>query len=195
MSPARPARPAAVRALRRLAPAAIALLCGCASGGGGSSGAEGRASADSTFSVDVRRDASGLVRDLPFPADRVWAVLPAAFADIGYQGGPSQAASGALYLTPPMRVRGRLYPDASNSAYLDCGRTGTGGAAANEYSISFAVLVRVHPRDAASSTLEILLDGEARERTTSTNAVPCRGTGRIEEMFAQAIERRLGITR
>ena len=139
----------------------------------------------------VLREAGAVRRDFQLPSDRVWAVLPGAFADLGYQGRESTNGSERLYLTPALTIKGRLYPDSRNDAYLDCGRTPVGTAAANEYAVTFTVLVRVHARDGGASTLDVVVDGDARDRARSLNRVSCTGTGRLEQMFVEAVERRL----
>jgi hypothetical protein len=165
--------------------------CAGARGGAGGGRPAGGPGADETFTVRVREDAVAVARDLPVSADEAWAAVPGAFADLGYQGGPSTEKGERLYLTPPLKIRGRLYPDAPNSAFVDCGRAGPGGPAADEYSVTFAVLARVTARPDGGSTVRVTVDGVARERTGSSTVVYCAGTGRLEQLFAQAVERRV----
>jgi hypothetical protein len=181
----------APRARRHLVLVALTLSTGCASGGSGGRRAAGSAPGDGeSFVVRVREDAVAVTRDLPVSVEAAWAAVPGAFADLGYQGGPSATKGERLYLTPPLKIRGRLYPDASNATYIDCGRAGPGGPAADEYSVTFAVLARVVPGPDGGSTVRVTVDGVARERTGSSTAVHCRGTGRLEQRFADAVARR-----
>lgn len=174
-------------------PAMLTLACALACASAGRGGGEGAPSGPGTghlFTVRVREDAAAVARDLPVSADEAWAAVPRAFADLGYQGAASVNKGERLYMTPPLKIRGRLYPDAPNSAFIDCGRAGLGGAAADEYSVTFAVLASVAARPDGGSTVRVTVDGVARERTGSSTEVYCAGTGRLEELFAQAVERR-----
>ena len=164
----------------------ILAVAACASAGTPSSG-----DSDQTFVVRIRRDPAAISRTLDSSADVVWSELPLAFHDLGYEGGPSIRPGERQFFTPSMLVRGRLYPDAPNSAYLDCGRSPAGGAAADEYEVSFVVIVRVAANPTAGSTLQVAVDGVAQRRAENADAIFCSGTGRIEQMFADAIEQRV----
>jgi hypothetical protein len=165
------------------------IMGGCSSSGAASRGSAVRPG--DTFMVRVEKNAPAVTRDISATPKEVWAAIPASFADLGYQGGPSAHSGELLYLTPTLNIGGRLYPDLPNSAYLDCGRAPSGGEAADEYAVQFAVLVRVMPRAAGGSTVKVLVDGQARERTGSSDTIHCSGTGRLEKMFVEAIERRV----
>jgi len=138
---------------------------------------------DDGFVVRVRRDAAAVSRHLPTSVDETWAEVPGAFRALGYQGGAVTDTAERVFLTPSLLIRGRLYPDAANSAYMDCGRAPAGGAAADEYEVSFVVLVRVLPAPTNGTTLQVAVDGAARRRAENADVVSCTGTGRIEKMF------------
>ena len=125
-------------------------------------------------------------------ADSIWKVVPAAFKELGYQGHPS-ATEPLTYVTPPLRIEGRLYTGELNSSYIDCGRTPAGGLAADEYSITFAVFVRIERIVADASTIEARIDGVARARSESSGRIRCWGKGKLEDQFLRAIKRRLGV--
>lgn len=125
-------------------------------------------------------------------ADSIWKVLPAAFKELGYQGHPS-GTEPMTYVTPPLRIEGRLYTGELNSSYIDCGRAPAGGLAADEYSVTFAVFVHVERIVADASTLEARIDGVGRARSESSGRIRCWGTGKLEDLFIQATKRRLGI--
>lgn len=142
--------------------------------------------------VRIRHDAVVVARDYSVSVDQLWAVLPGAFADLGYQGAP---AKDRLYLTPSLTVRGRLDPKVPNATFLNCGRTTAGGQAANEYEVTFTVLARARARAAGTSRLEVIVDGWASDRASRSGGNFCSGTGQIEESIFQAAERRLAANR
>ena len=143
-----------------------------------------------SFSVWVRRDAAPVRRVVAAPLETVWDVLPNAFRDLGYSGGRSAREGERIFLTPSLTIKGRLYEGELNSDYLDCGRTAAGQFAADVYEVRFAILARLVPeRD--STSVEIVIDGTARDRTQSSNAVFCTGTGKIETALLQGLENHL----
>lgn len=162
---------------------AIGMTSACATTPAGGS--------EESFAVRVRRYAAAVARPLAAPPEVVWGELPAVFRELGYQGGPSGRVGERVFLTPSMRIRGRLYPDAPNAAYLDCGPTPSGAPAADEYDVSFVVLLRVTGASAGGSLLEVVVDGVARRRAEEASSIYCSGTGRLERMFADAVEQRV----
>jgi hypothetical protein len=144
-----------------------------------------------TFAVWFRSDARPVQRVLAAPVDAVWAQLPRAFTDLSYAGGRSARNAERVYLTPSMTIRGRLYTGELNSVYIDCGRTPVGSAAADDYAVSFAILARLTPQDSSTTLVEIVVDGTAHDRTQSSSAVFCTGTGRLEAGLLQRLEERL----
>ena len=163
-------------------------LAGCASSGGGASSAP---RAGPTYSVAFRSDALPVRRVVAAAPDSVWAALPRAFSAMGYPGGPSTRSGERWYLTPAMTpTGGTIYQGKQNSLYLDCGRSRT-GLAADEYEIAFAILARIFPQRDGGTLVEILVDGTARDRTSSSNSVFCSGTGVIEGALLDRLERLL----
>jgi hypothetical protein len=144
-----------------------------------------------TFYVRFR-DTRGYSQVIDVPLERVWAALPQAFTDLNYKAGPSAKPGERLYLTPHMTIQTVLYPGMRNSEFLDCGRTATNTEAADEYSVTFAILAWLAPHAGGGTTVEVLLDGSAVQRGASSNKVPCAGTGRLERELIQALQKRLG---
>ena len=163
-------------------------LANCAARSGGSAGLSGNRE---TFQVLFRRDVVPARRVLQATQEVVWAVLPQVFADLGYPSGPSARAAERVYLTPPLKIRGRLYDRERNSAYLDCGRAPAGGEAADMYEITFAIMARLRPMDASRTLVEVFVDGTALERTTSADVVSCTSTGRLEAAVPQRLATRI----
>jgi hypothetical protein len=180
---------AAVLVRGGLSVAAGLVLAACASAGGVTQAANDDGPRD--FTVRVRDEARTHEAVIDLPVERVWAAVPLAFADLKYTAGPSKRRGERLYLTPHLTIRGRLYPHALNSAYIDCGYTGAGTPASDSYSVTFAILMWVKENPRGGTKVEVLIDGSALQRETTSNAVPCQGTGRLERDLVHALKARL----
>lgn len=119
----------------------------------------------------------------------LWAAIPLAYGDLGiplsaydsvqlYVGNPG-------YIVPRGRVGTRRI-----SAYLNCGADPLGSALADRYAVRLNVVSRVQTRDGATF-LETQVSGEASQRGTAGNPVPCASTGLLEEDLANAVKLRL----
>jgi len=163
-------------------------LAACATGSGGAAKAPRRSE---THTVWFREDVTPVRRVLTAPVETVWAALPQGFADLGFPSGASAREAERVYLTPSLRIHGRLYHGELNSVYIDCGHAVGGGRAADSYEVTFAMLVRLTPQDGGRSLVEVVIDGTARDRTLNlSNPVFCTGTGRLETEFLQRLEAR-----
>jgi hypothetical protein len=167
---------------------ALSVFWGCATGGASAAGGKGKA-----YLVSYRADEARVTQHFETALEVTWGALGPAFQDLHYKGGPSVSGNERLYMTPTLRLPGRLYEGEWNSAYLDCGRTPAGIPAADSYELTFAVLVWVDADKPSGSTVRILVDGWGRDRMNPSGVVQCSGTGRLEAMFMQAIQRRLNI--
>lgn len=143
------------------------------------------------YVVTVRQDAAQYPRDFAAPVDSTWKAIPLAFSELGFKAAPANDGSERLYLTPMLTVKGRLYPDAPTSAYIDCGLTTAGAPAADAYQVTFAILAWASPRGDSASTVRVVVDGRARDRAQSTDSQRCTGTGRLERRLLDAIGRRV----
>jgi len=141
------------------------------------------------FTVEYREDAVPVRRVVAFPVDQVWAALPAAFTALGYPGAPSVHRDERVFLTPYLAVRDRLYPEEPNSAYFVCARTNSVAAAVDAWKITFAILVRLVPEGGGQTAVDVILDGNATDRSERTMSVSCTGTGRLEGALLDLIER------
>lgn len=170
--------------LRRLAIFAALGGAACAARGATTGGTgEG-----DRFAAWYRRDAVPFRRVLQVPMETAWAVLPQVFEELGYPSGPHVYAEERVYVTPTLRINGRLYAGDLNSLYLDCGHTPEGEPAADVYSIAFAIMARLTPQDSVSTIAEVIVDGTARDRVERSGGVPCTGTGRLEAAILQRLE-------
>lgn len=137
------------------------------------------------FTIYFRDDAYAHATAVDAPVDEVWKVVPAVFRELGYPGAQASGA-GYVFITPNLQIRGRLYPEEPNSKYIDCG-TGITGARADSYVVWFAIVTRVRPGAEGGSIVETAIDGNARDRAHSSNAVRCSGTGVLERAIGEMI--------
>lgn len=159
---------------------------GCAAGSGRHA-VETRAR--EIFSVEYREDVVPVHRVLAFPVERLWAALPEAFRALGYPGAPSVHPDERVFLTPYLAVRDRLYAGEPNSLYFVCARANNVTAAVDAWMITFAILVRLTPEGDGQTAVDVILDGNATDRTERTMSVHCTGTGRLEGALLDLIER------
>ena len=161
------------------------LLAACARAGAGVEAPPTDASA-----LQTRRTMAVTSERVSASSSRIWKAIPDAFRELGFEGKPS-ATEEMTYVSPSLRINGRLYDGELNSAYLDCGRTPAGGLAADEYGVTFAVFIKVVPVVADASMIEARIDGVSRTRSETSGRNRCWGTGRLERRFIDAIKRRL----
>lgn len=159
---------------------------GCAAS---SSRRVGETGAQEAFSTEYREDAVPVHRMMALPVERVWAALPEAFRALGYPGAPSARRDERVFLTPHLAVPDRLYAGEPNSLYFVCGRTNNVTAAVDAWKITFAILVRLTPEGDGRTAVDVILDGNAADRTERVKSVYCTGTGRLEEALLDLIER------
>src|SRR5438094_691077 len=134
-----------------------------------------------------RRQQSVLRLHRSLPRSRTGPIRP----PVRLLSGASAREAERVYLTPSLRIHGRLYRGELNSVYIDCGHAVGGGHAADSYEVTFAMLVRLTPQDGGRSLVEVVIDGTARDRTLNlSNPVFCTGTGRLETEFLQRLEAR-----
>ena len=135
-----------------------------------------------------RTDVSHVRRVFPVPLGSVWRVLPASMESLRFPGAPSIDTTNHIYETPQLKVERRLYPDESNSLYLDCGSTIGGQPAADEYLVIFKVMTRLTSTPAGETEVDIIVDGTAQDMKERSFAVRCHGTGRFEDAILARID-------
>jgi len=158
------------------------LFVSCAGGGGGSRGRD-----LDRYSIRYRTDVQGYHYALDYSAEAVVEALPGVYEHLGFPGGLASNQDDLLFISPTARAEGRIYPDERNSDYLDCGR-GTSGPRADSYILEFVVVTRIVPIDPGGSEIDVIVDGFASDRYHNTNAVPCRGKGKLEGQVADLLE-------
>ena len=138
--------------------------------------------------VWYRADVSHVRRVIPAPLSSVWRVLPASIEFLQFPGAPSIDSANHIYATPLLKIEERLYPEESNSLYLECGRTVGGQPTADEYRVVLWILTRLTSTPAGDTEIDIIVDGTAQDMTEHRNAVRCHGTGRFEDAIIERIE-------
>jgi hypothetical protein len=169
---------------------AASLLAACA-GSGSPRVSSGGLATPASFTVYYRENRSEAGDTVSLPVDRVWALLPTAYREIGFPAAASRDTADRTMFTPHLELLGAIYPRELTSAYIDCGRSPAGAQRADTYSMTFVILTRVRAADEGRTVIETLIDGRARDRVTSTNSVNCRGTGKLEKQIVDIV-RRLG---
>ncbi|HEX4681767.1 MAG TPA: hypothetical protein VH277_03600 [Gemmatimonadaceae bacterium] len=175
-----------------IAPVALAMFLGCASTGT-SAGGSGTPAAETLAQVRDRDEKAKIVRHFDASVDDTWKALGPAFQDLGYKGAPSTNGNERVYITPWLLLPGRLYEGEPNSSYFDCDRSPLGTPTADVYQVTFAVLAWVEADAPAGSVVRVLVNASARDRSNPSAMVACAGTGKLEAMFMQAIQRRVKI--
>jgi hypothetical protein len=124
---------------------------------------------------------------LDVSADRLWAALPAAYAELGVPLTVVDSAShylGAIRVTTRRPVSGlRL------SAIVECG-TGSFGPNAERYTVQLTLLAGVQTLDASHSALAIKVDGSAAPNGLSST-VKCESNGALEDKLASIVRRQI----
>jgi hypothetical protein len=168
----------------------FSVLAGCASAGTSGS-ASGQPGAETLAQVTFRDREVKVSQHVGATVDDTWKVLGPAFQDLGYKGGPSGSGNERMYMTSWLRLPGSLYEGEANSAYFDCDPSPLGIPTADTYELTFAVFAWVAPDQPGGSIVRVLVNGSGRDRANPSAMVSCAGTGKLEAMFMQAIQRRL----
>jgi hypothetical protein len=141
------------------------------------------------FWLRARSEKVPFSRVINATADQTAKILATTFADMGYPG--SFAKGTNVFVTRQFDVKGRLYEGELNSAYFDCGHSAVGSVVADEYTLSFVVAAHLEPATNTTTQVEVLLDASARALTQSGTALPCRGTGKLENLILAGLAARV----
>lgn len=168
----------------------LSALVGCASTGA-SSGVSGQPGAETLAQINFRDKEVKVSRHVDATVDDVWKVFASAFQDLGYKGGQSGSGNERVYMSSWLRIPGSLYEGEANSAYFECDRSPLGVPTSDTYELTFAVFAWAAPDSPSGSIVRVLVNGTGRDRANPSAMVSCAGTGKLEAMFMQAIQRRL----
>ncbi|MBB4637378.1 hypothetical protein [Longimicrobium terrae] len=189
---------ASILALAVLAACAPATRGGTTPGAPGQTGATGGentqviASGDA-LSVSTSTQFRLIGADIAAPVDRVWAVLPAVYQELGLQ-----ATADAPRRTVAVRgaVISRRFQGRSATQFFDCGSGQFGAEIAAQNEIRMDLQSTVQPGStAATSRLETGLRASARG-ATGANALMavCHTKQTMEALVAERVRQKLGLT-
>jgi hypothetical protein len=188
---------ASILALAVLAACAPATQVGTVPGTPGQTGATGGentqviASGES-LTVSTSTQFRLIGADIAAPVDRVWAVLPAVYEELGLQ-----ATADAPRRTVAVRgaVINRRFQGRSATQFLDCGSGQFGAEIAAQNEIRMDLQTTVQPgTTAATSRLETGLRASARG-ATGANALMavCHTKQTLEALVAERVRQKLGL--
>ena len=143
----------------------------------------------STEFLTFPTEAKPVANVLPADADRVFALLPAVFAELGVPVATIDAKQrmlGTAGTRVPRSLKGQAL-----SRYLDCGTGAMGRLNADYYEVTLVAVTTVVPSPAGSE-LRTAIRGSARPAGVSGDAVNCTSRLRLEERIAEATRARLG---
>jgi len=181
-----------------LASAALSLLTGCLSPPPQSAGNTPTlttvfvaTSVDRTpRGVDLRHQSTVGERAVTASVSQVWGVLPGIFEQLEIETttvDPSQGLMGNAGYTA-RRVEGRRLSD-----YLDCGRS-FGREYADQYAVTLTVLVQLVTAADGRTVVRTIMDGYARDPSTSSSSVHCITWGSLERRIGDLVVERVGAT-
>lgn len=184
--------------MRRALPLVVLLLAAC----GGASAVPGPAPSTQARRATAATTSTGWEvvgdRQLPLeaknvsaPPGQVFTALVRAYADLGIATTVNDANTLTVGNTD-LRLNRRLGEEPL-SQYLDCGTTNAGNIA-NVYRVQMSLVTKVAPavgRPGSDVTTTVV--ASARNPTSSSAAVRCASTGRLETLIAQRASVVLGL--
>lgn len=137
-----------------------------------------------TTSAEVRV----VSHDVEAPVDRVWAVLPAVYQELGLDAGADasrRTVTGGATFT-------RRFQGESATRFFDCGQGQFGSQIAANYTIRMTVSTTVNPGTSGGARLDSMIEAFARN-TDGANAVAaqCRTEGRLEQLISDRVRAKL----
>lgn len=138
-----------------------------------------------TTSAEVRV----ISHDVDAPVDRVWAVLPAVYEELGLETSADAArrtAMGGASFT-------RRFQGENTTRFFDCGHGQFGSQIAAHYTIRMTVSTTVNPAASGSgSRLDSMIEAFARSNDgANAVAAQCRTQGRLEQLITERVRARL----
>lgn len=164
------------------------LSAGCAGGGGAGAGLDVQLGLPEGFSTTYRAEPVVHRSELTASVDQVLDVLPVVYQELGLPAVPDDGMA-QTFTTPTLRIQGRLYEDERNSEYFRCGTT-MSGERADQSELQFVARTRVRANDDGGSLVETVVGARSQDRYSSTDAVACRSTGKLEEEIERRLQRK-----
>lgn len=136
---------------------------------------------------DTPSDATVRVRR---SASLTLSALSQVYADIGVPIGTMQSAQGVIG-NARYRVPSRGLSGIRLSSVLDCGVDPHAGPRTDSYEVMLSVLSTVAPDGDSASYVTTVIEGQARPRGASNDAIHCSTTGSLENVIADRLKARL----
>lgn len=167
--------------------ALLALVAaGCASSGPGGRSFEAPLGFRSDIPNEQRPEAPVHRTEVPHSRGQVAAQVREVYRYLGLEAPSAGDAEPFTYLTPAMRITGRLYEGERNSEYIDCG-SALQGERADLFEVEFALATRLREEEDGGTLVETRLEGRAWDRYVNEAPVFCAGTGKLESQIGQLL--------
>lgn len=141
------------------------------------------------FRTRVSNESAARTTAVDAPVDRVWAVLPEAYAALKLTVTTRRDAERILG-AQNVRLRSE-FAGQRLSRYLSCGVGLVSGDAADTYEVILDVVSVAAAADGGGTTLQSSVSAVAKPVQTSGDPVQCATTGRLEERLAQLVAERV----
>lgn len=138
--------------------------------------------------VTTTADVRVLSQQIAAPVDRVWAVLPEVYRELGIAAesdAPRRTVAGAA------RVSRRFMGEPA-SRVLDCGKGQFGTDIVSSYAIRMTVSTTVNPGTGTNARLDTAIEAHVESDGANSVAAQCRSQGRLEAMIAERVRARVG---
>jgi hypothetical protein len=139
------------------------------------------------INISTSTEVRVLSSDIAAPVDRVWAVLPGVYEQLGLQGASSDPARRTVSTATSFT---RRFLGEQATRYVDCGTGSFGTPIAQQYTIRMTITTTVNPAaDGSGSRLDNMVEARAFS-TDGANAVAaqCRTQGRLEQMISTLVQ-------
>lgn len=138
-------------------------------------------------SLDLTTDNALVAGEVQAPVERVWAVLPEVYAELGLRNAVPDEARRSIGVTRLSlnRSLGRT----RLSTLLDCGFT-VSMPNADQYAIVLNASTRLHSAGSGATRVETVVSATGRPMDTA-GSVDCRSRGALERRIVEEIGRRM----
>jgi hypothetical protein len=143
------------------------------------------------LSVTTTPTASTISGELPFPMERVWAILPSVYDSLGVAPAQVDAAT-RVVANSNLKVRRRLGA-VPLTRILDCGNT-QGGPSAETYEIVMTIRTQLRPAGAGVTTLATEIEASGKPVSFAGDYVRCTSKRMLEQQIFDTVKRRLSGT-
>jgi hypothetical protein len=174
--------------MRRITVLSIGVLVGCATVAGLATSQTSVSAAATTPKITTEAPVVAGRADLAVPPDKVWALLPAAYASLSIPISVNEPANRVIGVE---RMRPHHYlGDVRLSKFLDCGEI-EGTLNADTFDVNLSMLTQLQPNSAGGTTVVTTVDAAAKPASTAGQYSSCTSTGQLETRLVRYIESQL----